>query len=206
MLPQQSPTRGQGSLERSAPTGSPAPVPPSPQGVFAERILAQTSSDLSQLVSTSFLSTSLASTSAETRESKSWELDKEAEEVEPLAVIEDEVEIVTDIEEVESVSEAEESEDEMLGFYDSGEERFVRAGMLTGRREAMVEAVHKDISDVNEILQFLHTKANMRLNELRQVITKQEKSLNRLKSALKEAVSTELNKILSAGWLRRKGK
>lgn len=106
-------------------------------------------------------------------------------------------------EEIEFWTETEESEDEVLGFQDSGESRFIAAHVLSGRREAMVETIRRDIEAVDENLQYLDVKTSMRLHELRQLIARQEKRMRGLRSALGKATTREMNQIMAAGWSRK---
>lgn len=108
--------------------------------------------------------------------------------------------------ETEFWTETEESEDEVLGLRDTGENEFFKASVVEGRREVMMETVQRDIEDVRENLQYLNVKTTIRINELRQVINKQEKRMNSLKTALKKATMKEMNQILAAGWSRKGSK
>lgn len=100
-------------------------------------------------------------------------------------------------------TESEDSEDEVLDLRDTGERQFNRARVLEGRREAMVATVRRDLVDVSENLQYLDVKVNMRLQELKQVITQHEKKMAGLRSALNKASAKEMNQILAAGWSRK---
>lgn len=130
------------------------------------------------------------------------EITEEQELVSPMQRVKSQSEVATD-EETGFWSETESSEDEVLGIRETGEEQFFRAGVLARRREATIETVRRDISDVQENLEFLNVKTTIRLNELKQIISKQEKRMSSLRSALKIATAKEMNQILAAGWSRK---